>query len=158
MKITLWNENSEGPTITFECEPYLTPVESLEVADDSVVPVKRLPGPVKYEIEPLPQKLKLKISTEREETQALVGDPVTISFQLEPESDILLKSLKVHVVEIEQTNLRPQSHSLSESMYSSFRDSSRSQLLGRSMMSSSEKSSSFLGLDRSIGVSVILDD
>ena len=128
MKITLWNENSEGPTITFECEPYLTPVKSLEEAegDDSIVPVKRLSGPVKYDIEPLPQKLKLKINTERGVTQALVGDPVTISFQLEPESDILLKSLKVHVVEIEQTSLRPQSQSMSESMYSSFRDSSRS--------------------------------
>ena len=30
--------------------------------------------------------------------------------------------------------------------------------MGRSMMSTIEKSSSFLGLDRSVGVSVILDD
>ena len=72
----------------------------------------------------------------------------------------MLKSLTVRIVDIcqiSQQQGRPQSISLSES--GQFRDSSSS-MMGRSqsMMTSLEKSSSFLGVDRNFGVSVIFDD
>lgn len=42
-------------------EPYLAPLEDSEVS-------KRLPGPVEYEIEQLPHKISLDISTSKEST------------------------------------------------------------------------------------------
>lgn len=61
---------------------------------------KRLPGPVKYEVEKLPHKITLDISTSKELSQALVGDPFTIDFKINQKPDILLKTLKVKIIDI----------------------------------------------------------
>jgi hypothetical protein len=74
-----------------------------------------LKEPVRYEVEALPHKIKFEINTssnqgshlksnkQSRENQALVGDPIQVVFGIEQEPDILLKSLKVSVIDIEST-------------------------------------------------------
>ena len=56
--------------------------------------VKRLPPPIMYSIEPLPQKIKIEAIQSDSKVQALLGDPYDIKLRLSVLEDIKLKSLK----------------------------------------------------------------
>lgn len=89
IKIKIYAGDSEKACqCKFVIVPHLFPPAIEEVK-------KRLPLPVKYEIEPLPHKIKLQFPDSRHVAQALVGDPVKIAIGISQEPDILLKSIKV---------------------------------------------------------------
>ena len=70
--------------------------------------------PVQYKIQPLPNKISLKFSSdkERKDTKtdkvshlALIGDPVTVTVKMQKDRDILLKSFSCCVYETESQYL-----------------------------------------------------
>ena len=56
--------------------------------------VKRLPPPIMYSIEPLPQKIKIEAIQTDSKDQALLGDPYDIKLRLSILEDVKLRSLK----------------------------------------------------------------
>ena len=86
----------------FSILPYLAPEESLlDLAPASGATnsrktrqAKRLPPPIMYSIEPLPQKIRIEAIQSDAKDQALLGDPYDIKLRLEILENIKLRSLK----------------------------------------------------------------
>ena len=80
----------------FSISPYLAPKENLlDLSPGSLKNnIKRLPPPIMYSIEPLPQKIKIEAIQSDAKDQALLGDPYDIKLKLGILEDIKLRSLK----------------------------------------------------------------
>ena len=55
--------------------------------------MKRLPPPIEYNIEPLPDKIQVDVERGASKDQALLGDPYEIKIKFEKKDNIKLKSL-----------------------------------------------------------------
>ena len=56
--------------------------------------MKRLPPPIEYNIEPLPDKIQVDVERGASKDQALLGDPYDLKLRLSKVEDVKLRSLK----------------------------------------------------------------
>jgi len=87
--------------LQFSISPYLAPEENLSdfIATgpgslEKNKSVKRLPQPIMYSIDPMPQKIKIESIQSDARDQALLGDPYDIRLKLSVLEDIKMTSLQ----------------------------------------------------------------
>ena len=102
-------EHKEIPQnkIILSISPFLAPEEPLLRLDQPEKKgkrgeIKRLPPPIMYSIEPMPEKIATEVVKSEAKEQALLGDQYDLQIKFSKQDNIKLKSLKAKFVSFTQ--------------------------------------------------------
>ena len=113
--------------LLFSISPYLAPEVSLIELSQKAQVIKRLPPPIMYQIEPLPDKISIEVERGDSREQALLGDPYEIKIKFAKKDNIKLESLEAVFMDFSTLpGAFDESQSVHSSMtaYSGFQDES----------------------------------